>query len=148
MDVVRRLFAEYAAELPVDLAYQGFAEELAGLPGAYAAPSGRLLLARAEGETAGCVALRDLGGGACEMKRLYLRPAHRGSGHGRVLAAAVIDAARELGYTRMRLDTLPWMEAARALYVSLGFREIAPYYASPIAGTRFLELDLTRGSDR
>jgi len=142
VEVVRTLFQEYATELPVDLAYQGFAAELAGLPGAYAPPTGALLLGRVDGVPAGCVALRGLGHEICEMKRLYVRPAHRGSGLGRVLATAVLDTARELGYAQMRLDTLPSMGSALGLYVSLGFREVEPYYPTPVAGTRFLELVL------
>jgi ribosomal protein S18 acetylase RimI-like enzyme len=142
LEHVSALFREYAAGLGVDLGFQGFAEELAGLPGAYAPPSGALLLARVEGKPAGCVALRDLGGGTCEMKRLYVRPAYRRTGIGRTLAEAVVHTARERGYERIRLDTLPSMGPARGVYALLGFREIDPYYQSPIPGTRYLDLGL------
>ena len=137
----RRLFKEYEASLGIELTFQGFAQEVAGLPGAYAPPAGRLLLATGA-EPAGCVALRPLGGGICEMKRLYVRPTARGARLGRRLAETVIREARTIGYARMRLDTLPSMKDAFALYQTLGFREIAPYYATPIAGTRFMELSL------
>jgi len=139
----RRLFREYEASLDVDLRYQGFERELAELPGAYAPPRGRLLLAVDDSAPAGCVALRPLGDDVCEMKRLYVRPAARGKRVGRLLAEAVIGEARSVGYSRMRLDTLPSMKDAQALYRALGFAVIAPYYASPVAGTRFMELALT-----
>jgi ribosomal protein S18 acetylase RimI-like enzyme len=142
-DEAREFFLEYADALGVDLSYQDFDRELAELPGDYARPAGRLLAARLGDETVGCVALRLLGGGACEMKRLFVRPGHRGLGAGRALAEAAIAAAREAGYTSMRLDTLPQMQAAQAMYETLGFREIEPYYPSPVPGTRFLELDLS-----
>jgi putative acetyltransferase len=138
----RALFLEYAEALGIDLCFQGFDAELAELPGSYARPTGRLLAATLDGELAGCIAMRPLSGGVCEMKRLYVRPAARGGGVGRALAGAVIAAAREEGYERMRLDTLPQMVEAQPLYESLGFREIEPYYESPVPGARFLELTL------
>jgi ribosomal protein S18 acetylase RimI-like enzyme len=132
------LFREYADSLPFSLAFQDFDRELAELPGAYAPPGGALLLVR----SAGCVGLRPLEGETCEMKRLYVRPAARGRGIGRRLAEAAVSEARRLGYARMRLDSTPGMEAAQALYIELGFREIAPYRVNPVPGTRFFELEL------
>lgn len=138
VELVRTLFREYADSLGVDLSFQGFEEELEALPGGYDA----VLVATAGGVPAGCVGVRPLEDGACEMKRLYLRPAARGTGLGRALAEAAVARARDLGYTRMRLDTLPAMTEAQALYRSLGFVEIEPYRHNPVAGTAFLELQL------
>jgi ribosomal protein S18 acetylase RimI-like enzyme len=140
--VVRRLLREYADSLGLSLEFQGFERELAGLPGEYAAPDGALLVARDGAAIAGCVALRRLDEPTCELKRLYVRPAWRGRGVGAALADAIVGEARRLGYRRIRLDTLPGMETAQSLYERLGFREIAPYRPNPVAGARFLELDL------
>ena len=142
----REIFREYAQGLGVDLCFQHFDEELAGLPGEYAPPRGALLLARVDGELAGCCALRPLDTAdypnAAEMKRLYVRKAFRGFGLGRQLAEAVLDAARQAGYASVLLDTLDDMEAARALYEDLGFTAIPPYYHNPIAGAHYLKVDL------
>lgn len=138
----RELFCEYAAESQLDLCFQNFEEELAGLPGAYAPPAGRLLLSLYEGQLAGCVALRKFEADVCEMKRLFVRPAFRGQGIGRALACQVIDEARAAGYSRMRLDTLARMRAAVALYESLGFRHIEPYRPNPLEDAVYLELEL------
>jgi ribosomal protein S18 acetylase RimI-like enzyme len=133
------LFAAYAASLDVDLAYQDFQSELAALPGKYAPPAGALLLARDDGGAAiGCVGVRALEAGCCEMKRLFVSPGGRGLGLGKALAAAVIEAAKGLGYREIRLDTLPTMTRALELYRRLGFTPVAPYYDTPIAGTVFL----------
>jgi putative acetyltransferase len=141
---VRALFQEYAASLGFDLGFQDFQRELQGLPGEYAPPAGRLLLALVARQPAGCVGLRrrPLAGNACEMKRLYVRREHRGSGLGRALVEAVVSEARAAGYERLRLDTVPQMREARVLYASFGFREIEPYRFNPIVGTAFMELDL------
>jgi putative acetyltransferase len=142
LDEVRTLFIEYAQSLDFSLCFQAFDDELAQLPGEYAPPDGRLLLARVADQPVGCVALRRIDAGACEMKRLYLRPVARGQGVGRALAVAVIAEARQIGYAAMRLDTVPAMTAAIALYRSLGFREIPPYRHNPLAGAVFMELAL------
>lgn len=141
---VAHLYRAYAASLGVDLAYQEFETEVAELPGKYAPPAGALLIARDAGGTAiGCGALRPLDeGGVCEMKRLYVAPAARGLGLGRALMEAILAAARSAGYRCICLDTLPSLQTALALYRRAGFREIAPYYDTPIAGTTFLALDL------
>jgi|SRR3989304_1204629 len=142
IELVKTLFVEYADSLGFDLSFQNFKEELAGLPGDYAEPAGCLILAKYKDQPAGCVAMRKLSDGICEMKRLYVRPKFRGLGIGRKLAEAIISEARRIGYACMRLDTTPSMEAARALYTSLGFREISPYRYNPIEGAVFMELSL------
>jgi putative acetyltransferase len=139
----RDLFLEYANTLGFDLCFQSFDKELAGLPGDYAPPGGRLLLAEFNRELAGCGALRRLDLHTCEMKRLYLRPKFRGKGLGRMLAEKLIADARSIGYQRMRLDTVePVMKAAVSMYRDLGFREIAPYRENPIPGALYMELSL------
>ncbi len=143
IEQVRRLFVEYGESLGFSLCFQSFDQELAGLPGDYAPPSGRLLLAQSDGQPAGCVALHRLDPGICEMKRLYVRPAFRGRKLGLALAQAVIAEARAIGYQRMRLDTIAAsMEQAVALYRSLGFVEIPPYRPNPIESALYMELKL------
>ena len=137
------LFYAYADYLGVDLTYQKFAEEMASMPGKYAPPKGALLLARGEdGAAIGCVGLRPLEDGACEMKRLYVTSEARGLGLGQALADAVVSEARRIGYGEMKLDTLPRLKAAIALYERMGFRQIPAYYDTPIAGTLFFSLKL------
>jgi len=139
----RELFLEYAQSLGFSLCFQNFDKELAGLPGDYAPPEGRLLLTEYEGDLAGCVALHKLDTDICEMKRLYLRPQFRGKGMGRVVAERIIAEARQIGYQRMRLDTVePVMKDAVAMYRRLGFKDIAPYRPNPIAGAMYMELEL------
>ncbi len=137
------LFREYAAWLEIDLCFQDFEKELGELPGEYAPPNGRLFLASKDAGIAGCVAMRKIGEGTCEIKRLFVRPEFRGQGLGRQLAEAIIREAKQIGYQRMRLDTLPpKMNDAIALYRSLGFKEIGLYYNNPVPGAKFMELDL------
>ena len=139
---VRSLFREYVTGLGIDLEFQDFEAEIAGLPGKYTPPRGRLLLAWSATEAMGCVALRPLDETSCEMKRLYVRPQARGEQLGRRLAQRICDEAREAGYARICLDTLPTMASAQKLYRSLGFKPIEPYVFNPIAETKFLALDL------
>jgi putative acetyltransferase len=143
MAQIRELFLEYAKSLGFSLCFQNFDKELAGLPGDYAPPQGRLLLAEYEGEVAACVALHKVEPGICEMKRLYLRSQFRGKGLGRTLAERIVAEARQIGYRHMRLDTVePIMKDAVAMYRKLGFKEIAPYRPNPIAGAIYMELEL------
>ncbi|WP_130482894.1 GNAT family N-acetyltransferase [Sphaerotilus mobilis] len=152
IDDVRIVFREYADSLGIDLCFQGFEDELAGLPGDYAEPRGLLLLAMVDGEVAGCGAFRPLPDAdepnACEMKRLFVRRPFRRFGFGRLIAERLLEHAREAGYSSMYLDTLDDMEAARELYASLGFVEVPPYYFNPIAGAHYLRADLTGGVTR
>jgi putative acetyltransferase len=142
LEIIKELFVEYADSLGFDLDFQNFDNELTNLPGQYCPPRGCLLLAEYESQPAGCVALRPLSDEICEMKRLYVRPQFRGLGIGRTLAEAIIEQARNIGYTLMRLDTVPAMKVARALYKSLGFKKINPYRHNPIEGAKFMELSL------
>jgi ribosomal protein S18 acetylase RimI-like enzyme len=142
MATARRLFQDYAAWLGIDLGYQSFDEELATLPGPYAAPSGLILLAERDGLAIGCVALREIADAVGEVKRLYVSPRYQGGGIGKRLMESVIVEAKVRRYARIRLDTLPKMTAAQRLYRSLGFKPIAPYYDSPITGTTYMELSL------
>ncbi len=142
LEKIRCLFREYEDFLCVDLCFQGFEEELNSLPGKYASPHGRLLLAMEHAEVTGCVALRKIDVGTCEMKRLYVRPKFRGKELGRNLAEKIIEEARKIGYSRMRLDSLESLKAALALYKSLGFKEVHPYYHNPLPNVVYLELEL------
>jgi ribosomal protein S18 acetylase RimI-like enzyme len=140
---VRELFLEYANSLAFSLCFQSFDQEVASLPGDYAPPEGLLLLATRNGDPAGCVALHKLEADICEMKRLYVRPQYRGKGLGRELSEKIITEARQLGYRKLRLDTVePVMKTAVAMYHQLGFREISPYRDNPIAGALYMELQL------
>lgn len=138
----RALFREYEAAIGVDLCFQGFEAELAGLPGDYAPPGGRLLLAGTSSRRAGCIALRPIDSTTGEMKRLYVRPEFRAARLGRRLVERLIAEARSIGYQRMCLDTLPTMRTAQRMYESLGFRDIAPYRPNPVVGTRYMGLEL------
>lgn len=141
--LVRELFLEYAQSLDFSLCFQSFEEELAGLPGGYAPPGGRLWLATSSDVPAGCIALHKLDEEVCEMKRLYVRPQFRGKGLGGILAGRVVADAKEIGYKRLRLDTVePMMRSAVAMYRKLGFRQIAPYRENPIEGALYMELEL------
>lgn len=147
LEQVRQFFRNYAAWLGVDLDYQNFGDEMASLPGAYAAPAGRLFFAEFEGRPAGCVGIRPSSDGVCEMKRLYVEPDMRGNGIGRQLALAAIKAAKALGYRKVMMDTLPAMRIAVKLYRELGFKEAPAYYPTPVEGTLFLALDLENWSE-
>lgn len=145
IEIVRSLFREYESTVNVCLCFQGFEKELASLPGEYARPSGRLLLAFEGDEAVGCGAFRRLEDDVCEMKRLFVRPRHQGKAIGSALARALIGNAQAAGYSRMRLDTMPSMHRAIAMYRSLGFREIPAYRFNPVPGSLFLELQLLQG---
>lgn len=142
LNALRLLFEEYASGLGIDLCFQNFSVEIAGLPGGYARPHGALLLVKSDQQAVGCCGLRALHSvdysNACEMKRLYVRAVFRGCGLGRLLAESILDSARQAGYSHVLLDTLTEMETARALYKDLGFIEIPPYYHNPIAGAHYL----------
>jgi len=148
IDEVRRLFLEYEQFLGVDLCFQSFEEELAGLPGKYGPPDGVLLMAMDGRQSAGCVALRKVEDGVCEMKRLYLKPQYRGQGLGRLLAELIVSEAIALGYKIMRLDTLDKLKEAMGLYEAMGFRRREPYYGNPLQGVVYWELDLGRKRNR
>jgi putative acetyltransferase len=148
MDTIRQLFREYELFLDVDLCFQGFEDELAGLPGRYAPPGGSLLIAMDGQDAAGCVALREIGDGVCEMKRLYVKPRFRGKGIGFLLAQKIIQHAVEGGYKLMRLDTLDKLEQAMFLYESLGFSKTGPYYHNPLDGVVYWELSLKKDVPR
>ena len=148
IESARTLFEEYAASLGFSLCFQNFDKELQNLPGDYAPPNGRLLLATEDDQLAGCIGLRKLSDGVCEMKRLFVRPEHRATGLGRALVDSIIGEARNLGYTQMRLDTIPGkMDKAISLYQSIGFVEIGPYCQNPVEGAKFMELKLATGQE-
>ncbi len=143
IEETRRLFEEYSRWIGIDLSFQNFAEELQNLPGDYAPPGGVLLLARSERAVAGCIAVRRIDGSTCEMKRLFVRDGYRGKGGGEALAHAAVNWARDAGYARMLLDTLPSMGAAHRLYERLGFKETEAYRFNPVKGARYMAIDLT-----
>lgn len=144
IEVIRKLFLEYARSLEIDLDFQDFETELNTLPGKYQPPDGALILALVEGKEAGCIALRKISKDICEMKRLYIREEYRGLGLGKKLVGMIIDEAVNKNYQYMRLDTLPTMKSAQSLYLSFGFYDIEPYVYNPIQGTRFMELKLRK----
>jgi ribosomal protein S18 acetylase RimI-like enzyme len=146
--VIKDLFQEYAESLNFDLDFQDFSQELETLPGKYSAPEGSILVAKENGETVGCVAVRPLGSEICEMKRLFVRPAHRGKNLGRELAVASIEEAKRLGYKAMRLDTVEAMKEASALYRALGFEQIEAYYYNPLPGAMYFELKLGESNEQ
>ena len=141
--LIRKLFLEYAESLDFDLDFQNFEEELRSLPGEYVPPKGCMILAMDQDDVAGCVAMRPLSPGICEMKRLYVKPQHRGKNIGRLMAAKIINDASKCGYERMRLDTVPSMKAAQKLYESMGFKQIPAYRHNPVSGTMYLELKIS-----
>ncbi len=143
IEEVRRLFREYESFLDVDLCFQSFEEELAGLPGKYTPPDGGLLIAVDGERTVGCVAVRRLIPEICEMKRLYVKPEARGTGLGRTLARQIVETAKGIGYSKMRLDTLDKLRTARRIYTFMGFKETIPYYENPIPGVVYMELALS-----
>lgn len=143
VELLRKLFREYQNSLGIDLCFQNFESELAQIPGKYQPPDGRLYLAPEGGQAAGCAGLRKIEEGVCELKRLYVRPQYRGRGIGRQLTVQAVKDAHEIGYGRMRLDTLPSMDRAQELYRNLGFKPIAPYTNNPVEGVLFLELKLS-----
>jgi putative acetyltransferase len=142
IEIIRALFREYAGSLAEGFCFKGFEAELAALPGEYAPPTGRLYLAYVKEETAGCVGLRKIGEGICEMKRLYVRPLFRGNGIGRKLVLQLVEEGRELGYSKMRLDTMPYLERAIELYRAMGFKPIDNYRPDPVPGAVCFELNL------
>ncbi len=142
LETARNLFREYQQFLNVDLCFQGFEEELASLPGKYAAPYGEILLAEFDGKMAGCVAVRAIKGDICEMKRLYVKDEFRGLSIGKKLAEEIIKKAKQLNYKKMQLDTLERLQAAMGIYQQLGFKKISPYYANPLDEVVYWELDL------